>query len=372
MPSHRLHQAPQHRLPQARAIQELDARVRGRRRHQRPAQLRPRAVHRRVGAEQLHPAVRPTGVRVHDPPRQLHQFPDMPHQQDRSEALRRRHVQRVPDEVGTGHAGQIRRDGRPLQERSGIVPRRQDQAVRSQGPGLTDLHPHGVDQGPFAHGLHDPRGPQDRDPAHDPQMGIEGPRRQTLPLRDADLHRQAARVSGGGAFGVHRLPDLTPGARVHCRRPHGLIQSGQRDPSHARTAVDRDPVPLRAAHRRADVTAVRHVGIVPGVLDHRGPGRLSVQGQPVQIRLHVHAPRRPQTHRHRPLSGQQETRRPRRRHRRAGPGGQAAAQETLSAADVPFKHAPVPPGPGPPVPPPAPRSGRSSPADGGTRTRYSS
>ena len=49
-----------------------------------------------VGAEQLRPAVRPSGVGVHNAPGQLHQLADVAHQQDGGEPLRSGSVQGLP------------------------------------------------------------------------------------------------------------------------------------------------------------------------------------------------------------------------------------------------------------------------------------
>ena len=115
-----------------------------------------------MGAEQLRPAVRPSGVGVHNAPGQLHQLADVAHQQDGGEPLRSGSVQGLPDEVGAADHRDLRGQGHtaPGQELHAVVPGGEHQLPGPAGSGLPQLQGRGLHDGLDAHGFHNAGGTQ--------------------------------------------------------------------------------------------------------------------------------------------------------------------------------------------------------------------
>ena len=236
-------------------------------------------------------------------------------------ALDHRHTQSVPALLG--------------QKIRAVVAGGQNQA-RALRPGLPQLKLHAFDQRGLAHGLYNAAGAQNRKPAHNAQLRVEGFFRQRLAAGRGNDDLQPAGVSKGCADLPGAFLDHTARGGIDGPFPHRLVQPGLGHPANA----------LAPAHGKArrgflgagiNKKAVGDVGIIAGILLHRafGPARPGPHSR--RLHLHLPAPGRGQGKRGRGLPAQQKLHGPCRRQRCAGACGVAAPQLLLPAADIPFK-----------------------------------
>ena len=288
-------------------------------------------------AEELPSAVGHAGMGVHDPAGKLHQFADMSDQQHLFHSLQHCQVQRVPDIVGALDPWDFLQFRHLLlQEVKAVVSRAEDQTPAPGSRFLPDLQCDGVDNGLLAHGLDDPRRPQNRDSSLDAEHGVKGLFRDLPALRRGDQHLQAPRIAQLVTDRLHCAADHAPRYGVDGRFPHRPVETRSGHPADPFSAVDREPVSI-LADRRDDQDPVRHIGVVPGILAHGAKRPLPLHAAEDRLRLDPQSAGCEQGQRLRGSSREQQLRGSRGRHSCAAPGGIAAAQPLASAADVVFK-----------------------------------
>jgi hypothetical protein len=147
---------------------------------------------RGVGREDLHAAVAVLAVRVEHAARDLDELADVADEQRAAEADLPHEVEAVPDEVGGLH-GQRGVEGEAhLDEVRAVVAGGEQDVFRAAGPALPELDADRVDEGLLAHGLHDARGAEDGDAAHDAEARVERAARQLDARGDGDDDGEAA------------------------------------------------------------------------------------------------------------------------------------------------------------------------------------
>ena len=269
---HPFQQALHHALQKPFSFQDLQRLVRRNAVHQGLRRLLFCPQHRRMGRQNLHPAVRVPGVGVHDASGQLHQLPDMACQQNPFRPVFHRRVDGVTQKIAVLHGGFQKLRVKFVQVIQPVIARNQNQILPSPGQLHFDIDPDRLDQRLFTHGLHDPAGPQHGDSALDAQAGIEGLRRQLFPAGNGNGHGDSAPISKPSADLLHALADHLPGDLVDGRRPHRLLQPGPRHAAHACAAVDLHACPFRPPDRRVNLQSIRHIRVIPGVLSDRAGG----------------------------------------------------------------------------------------------------
>ena len=265
----------------------------------------------------------------------------MAHQKHLFKPGRRRHIQRIANEIGGLHHrdnGKVRVG--LMQVVQPVVARGQDEPFGVSGPqsGLVHFQLNGVQNGLLAHGFHNAAGAQNGQPARHPDVWVEGALGHGFALRDGDGHRKAAVIIGAGGFPAQGVRDHLPGHMVDGRGSHRLVQTGLGHPAHTHAAVDADVGTLRPQfHRGHDGKPGGHVHVIAAVLFNGafGPGG----GEAAEQGGHFH--HKPlggaQDHGIRCAAGEQQTGRACRAQRRTGAGGVAAAQKLLPTADVVLK-----------------------------------
>ena len=212
---------------------------------------------------------------VADAPGHLDELADMPDEEHLPKAGFRCHQHCVIDEIGGGHR---RIQGKAVFFMEKVLPviarrRGEDRkALFSQDP---HLHADRVQQGPVAHRLHDPAGPQNGDASHDSELGVEGLCRHLPPLRNENSDIQSGRSLPRA---VQRFPDSLadhpPRRAVDRRASHRLVQSGPGHAPDALPAVDPDPRRVGDRDFGADQRAIRDIMVVSAVFSHRAGDRL--------------------------------------------------------------------------------------------------
>ena len=204
--------------------------------------------------------------------------------------------------------------------------------------GLVHFQLDGVQNGLLAHGLHDAAGAQHRQPALDPDVGVEGTLGHLFAALDGEGHSKAAGVTGIFGLSFQRLGDHLTGDMVDGGFSDRLVEAGFCHPAYSFAAGNAD---VRGVGQQGDRGDHRqpggHVHIVAAVLFDGtfGPGIRFAAEQ--GSHFHHDALRGAEGDGLRGIPGQQQPGCPRRPQRRAGAGGVAAAQQLLPAADVVLK-----------------------------------
>ncbi len=238
--------------------------------------------------------------------------------------------QRTADEIAhvdqctIGHGKQLLR--RRLRCAAGGA----DQMLMASGAGNVDATMDRVDPGGAGKRHDDTGGAEDRNTAEDTKASVERLRRQHLATGDGDgddhIHITLARRRGNAGKGV---ADHRPRTRVDRRLPGLQRKPRPRHRPHTLAGAKDDAGPWRRRrHGNDNFGAVRHVGIVAGILDHHGFGRVAAplnagQGQP-----RFAAPGQPNGYRDRCDAGQQRLVGGSGGSRGAGAGGPATAQSS--------------------------------------------
>ena len=155
---HPLHEALHHRVQQPLLLQDIQGFICSNAVHQPGCRLLIRAQHRCVGRQDIHPGVGVAGVGVHNACRQLHQLPDMSHQQNSLRAEFHSRVDGFSQEITVfdGTLQHLRLI--ILQKIQAVITRHQHQIAPPSGQLHFDVHPDGLNQGLLAHGFHDAGG----------------------------------------------------------------------------------------------------------------------------------------------------------------------------------------------------------------------
>ena len=182
-----------------------------------------------------------------------------------------------------GLLGQFRQER--LEVRLAFAPGAKDDVLQPHGLGHPQAGSDGGPVGLVGKGLHQPGGAQNRDAPHDPQAGVQGVAGQFLPPGHEDFHPQPQGLRRERPCS-HTWPqaaaDHPPGHRVDGRLAHRQGQTGFGHPADPFAAMEVRPPLAPAAVQPpdpgADLGAVGDVGVVAGVLDHRGlaPGPSAV------------------------------------------------------------------------------------------------
>ena len=334
---HRLQEALQHGFLQACALQQRKATVGRGLVHQSPAEGAVRSAEGCMGAEELPPAVRHAGMRVHDAARQLHKLADMPDDQKRFHPLRKRDIDGISKIVGAFDHRKIRRKPQLLLQKVHPVVARHGNQVLCPGFGrLPDFNLYGVNDGLFAHRFHNAGCAEDGDPALNAQHRVEGLLRSLLPFRNGDHNIQPARIARFGTDGFHGRDNHLPRNRVDGSCTHRLIQPLFCDAADSRTAVKANALP-GYPNGRDDEKPVRHIRVVPGVLPYR-TDRL-IPFHPAENRLHLNRQtfRGEEAERRRRNARQEKLCSPGRGKGGARPRCEAAAQHSGAAAQIMFQ-----------------------------------
>ena len=211
----------------------------------------------------------------------------MAHQQDSFKAQGGRDVQSVSHEVGAFHNRDFLRQPALLPQKiQAIIARRQDQLLRPSGSCLPLLQGDGVHNGLLAHGLHNAAGAQNGQTPFHPQHGVEAALCQGFALWKGDHHGKPALIAAFLPHRLHLLADHLPGHTIDGGTPHRLIQTGFGHPAHAGPAVNYNLFAGNAPDLSHHFHAVGHIGVVPGVLDHRTFGHGVVPGAAQGLHCH--------------------------------------------------------------------------------------
>ncbi len=162
--------------------------------------------------------------------------------------------------------------GRPCSFRiaaSEVEPVAAGDVVEARRPRHVDAAEDRMDPGRAGIGDHHAGGAEDRDAAENAEAPVQRLQRHRLAVRHRDLDLDIGRIAGrlGDCFGNHPARH-----RIDRRLAGRDRQAGPRHRSDAGSGLEGDAGTGRAApDRRPEQRAMRHVGIVAGILDHAGP-----------------------------------------------------------------------------------------------------
>ena len=176
----------------------------------------------------------------------------------------------------------------------------------------------------------DPGGAEDRQPADDAEPSVESFCRQRFAAGNGDLDLGVGGASGrGGDFG-DGITDHAPRYRIDGGLARRDRKAGPRHRADALARAKGHAVARRAgAHRREDERAMRHVGIVAGVLDHAGGSGIFVLSRQGEREAWALAARQRHLDRVGKFAGYERRKRRLRRRSGAGAGGPSPAQRAL-------------------------------------------
>ena len=201
--------------------------------------------------------------------------------------------------------------------------------IEAQGARHVDAFMDRGDPGRAGIGNDDSGGSQDRQAADDAEPRVHGAPSQCLAVLDRDLDDGIGRTGMNGRHLGDRLADHPARYRIDRRLAHRHRQAGQRHHADARAGTEDDAAAGGAeTHGRAHQGAVGDVGIVAGILDHAGGGRVAVQPGFGQGEARPLAARQGDLDRIGEAAAEQGVERRLGRRRRAASRGPAAAQRT--------------------------------------------
>ncbi len=124
---------------------------------------------------------------------------------------------------------------------------------------------------------HDAGGAQDRQAAHNTEPRVERLGGKPLPVRDPDLDFDVARSATGRGNLRNGVANHPPRYRIDGRLARRNRKARPGDGADAGSGAERDAAAGRGgANRREHERAMRHVGIVTGVLDDAGGGGVRI------------------------------------------------------------------------------------------------
>ncbi len=150
--------------------------------------------------------------------------------------------------------------------------------VDAGGPRHVDAAMDRVDPGGAAEGHHHAGRAQDGQPTDNAEAPVEGLLRQKLTAGDGDRDRDVRRGPGSGCDLRHRFPHHLPRHRIDGWLAWRDLQAGTGDGANSGPGVEGNAGTGRVGtDRGAHEAAMGDVGVVAGVLDDRGHGKVSGQ-----------------------------------------------------------------------------------------------
>ena len=237
--------------------------------------------------QDLHPMVAVLRVRVFDPARDFDQLSDVSHEEHTCKSGFGCHLYRIIDKIGGCHCCL---DGKIIflkEKIFSVITRCRSQDRHSLAVPDADLCPDRIQKRLVTHRFHDPAGPQNRNPAPDPQFRIEGLRGELPPPGYGDRHLQA--VFSACFCRFHGFSDRRFNHPARCAvdrcASDRLIEPRLCDAANPLPAVDPDARSVGQGSCRANQGSICDVRIISAVLAHStGDGRIKgrlIHGLPV-------------------------------------------------------------------------------------------